>query len=117
MLSGRFRWRDYRTAGGGRPVKRFMDSLTDEEAAAVVAAMKEVAEHGLHHARHLRGHIFEVRAFAARRDFRVLFSKESKFVLLSLSALVKKTLKTPQGELELAEARLADWRSREARRT
>jgi len=113
----RLRWRDYRTAKGRRPVKEFLDDLTDEEAAAVVAAMKEVAEFGLERARHLRREIHEVRAFPERRDFRLLFAQEAKFVLLSLSVFSKKTAKTPQKELELAESRLLDWRGRGSPRT
>jgi hypothetical protein len=38
-------------------VKVFIEALTDEEAAAVVAAMKEVAQRGRSAARHLRGEI------------------------------------------------------------
>ena len=107
----RLRWRDYRTKSGARPVKAFLDDLTDEEAAAVVAAMQEVATVGLTAARHLRGDIYEVRAEAETRSFRVLFSHETKFILLSLSGFQKKTQKTPARELELAERRLRDWRS------
>lgn len=108
----RLRWRDYRTRAGGRPVNDFMESLTDEEAAAVVAAMREIREEGLASARHVRGDVYEVRAFAEHRGFRVLFSHEAKYVLLSLSAFAKKTRRTPPSEIELAEARLADWRQR-----
>src|SRR5207302_1677639 len=50
-------WRDYRTAAGGRPVKSFLDELTDEEVAAVVAGMKEIAAEGLRAAKRLRGDI------------------------------------------------------------
>jgi phage-related protein len=110
----RRRWRDYRTALGGRPVKDFLDELTDEEAASVVAGMKEVAERGLVAAKHLRGDIYEVRADASARTFRVLFAAEGRFsqVLLSLSGFAKKSQKTPPRELHLAESRLTDWRSR-----
>jgi phage-related protein len=110
----RRRWRDYRTRAGGRPLKDFIDQLTDEEAATVVAAMKEVARQGLVVARHLRGDLYEVRANAATRTFRILFAVEGRFaqILLSLSGFVKKTQKTPQSELEVAEARLRDWRRR-----
>jgi len=31
------RWRDYRAAAGSRPVKNFIDSLSDDDAAAVAA--------------------------------------------------------------------------------
>lgn len=61
------RWRDYQTRNGARPVKAFLDELTDEEVAAVIAGMKEVAQRGLSAARHLRGHIYEVRAEASTR--------------------------------------------------
>ncbi len=109
-------WRDYRTPANGRPVKDFFDGLTDEEAASVVAGMREVAEHGLSAAKHLRGDIYEVRAEASTRSFRLLFSAEGRFsqVLLSLSGFQKKTQKTPTRELELAESRLKNWRARGA---
>jgi hypothetical protein len=65
------RWRDYRTAAGRRPVRDFLDGLTDADAAAVVAAMKEVQADGLIAARHLRGEIYEVRADGDRQAFRI----------------------------------------------
>jgi phage-related protein len=62
----------------------------------------------------LRGDIYEVRADAPTRSFRLLFSAEGRFsqVLLSLAAFAKKTQKTPVRELERAETRLRDWRDR-----
>ncbi len=107
-------WRDYRTAAGGRPVKDFLDALTDEEVAEIVAGMKDVVERGLAAAKHLRGDLYEVRADASSRSFRLLFSAEGRFghVLLSLSAFAKKTQKTPARELDVAEKRLDDWRAR-----
>ena len=112
----RRQWRDYRTRAGGRPVKAFLDELTDEEVAAIVAGMKEVADRGLSAARHLRGDIYEVRADAPTRSFRILFSAEGRYsqVLLSLSGFEKRTQKTPPRELALAETRLRDWRARGA---
>jgi phage-related protein len=82
----------------------------------VVAGMKEVSDHGLERARHLRGEIYEVRITADTRIFRVLFAQETKFILLSLSGFPKATRKTPPAELDLAETRLADWRRRGKRR-
>ena len=112
----RRQWRDYRTASGARPVKDFLDELTDEEVASIVAGMKEVTAEGLPAAKHLRGDVYEVRADAPTRSFRLLFSAEGRFkqVLLSLTAFSKKTQKTPVRELQLAEARLRDWRERGA---
>jgi phage-related protein len=113
----RRRWRDYRTRAGGRPVKDFLDRLTDDEVASVVAAMKEITAQGLAAARHLRGDVYEVRADAATRTFRLLFAAEGKHgqILLSLSAFEKRTQKTPLREIEVAQARLADWRQRGTR--
>jgi phage-related protein len=111
-------WRDYRTAAGSRPVKAFLNALTDEEVASIVAGMRDVAERGLSAARHLRGDIYEVRADAATRSFRLLFSAEGRYsqVLLSLSGFEKRTQKTPPREIDLAETRLRDWRQRGAER-
>lgn len=110
------RWRDYRTPAGGRPIREFFDTLTDGEAAEVVAAMKEIARGGLEAAKHLRGEIYEVRADSGTRTFRILFAAEGKRsqVLLSVVAFVKKTRKTPKDQLDLAETRLRQWRARGA---
>ena len=110
----RRRWRDFRTAAGRRPIKEFIDGLSDADAAAVVAAMKDVALTGLSAARHLRGEIYEVRADGDRQTFRVLFAPEGRRgqVLLSLEGFSKKTQKTPPEKIRLAERRLADWRGR-----
>lgn len=108
------RWRDYRTATGRRPIKAFIDGLSDVDAAAVVAAMKDVRETGLVAARHLRGEIYEVRADGDRQTFRILFAPEGQRsqILLALDGFSKKSQKTPPEKIQLAEKRLADWRRR-----
>ena len=110
----RRRWRFYETASGAKPVQAFLDNLTATEAAEVGGAMNEVAVEGLRLARHLRGDIWEVRVQSERKAFRVLFSPEGRAqqVLLALEAFTKKTQKTPPRTIQLAERRLADWRSR-----
>ncbi len=108
------RWRDYRTASGRRPIKEFVDGLTDVDAAAIVAAMKDVRDTGLAAARHLRGEIYEVRADGDRQTFRILFAPQGRRgqVLLALECFSKKTQKTPPAKIRLAERRLAEWRRR-----
>lgn len=107
-------WRDYTTPGGARPVKEYLADLADDEVAEILAGMDEVEDEGLAAARHLRGPIYEVRADAANRSFRLLFSAEGRYgqVLLSLSIFEKRTQKTPAKEIELAEKRLALWQAR-----
>jgi phage-related protein len=116
----RRRWRFYRTAGGGTPVREFLTSsrLPAGDRDEVLAAMKDVQINGLNVARHVRGEIFEVRASGARAAYRVLFATEGakSQVLLAVSAFTKKTQKTPVAEIRLAERRLADWRRRGRRR-
>ena len=107
------RWRDYRTLAGARPVKKFLDGLSIEDKAEVAAAMADVRIEGVRVARHLRGEIYEVRA-EGRRSVRILFAQEGKKgrLLLALEGFEKKTQKTPDRLLHLAEKRLADWRGR-----
>ncbi len=113
-LHYRRRWRDYRTPSGRRPVRDFLETLPDADAAEVLAAMKDVRLEGLRAARHLRGDIYEVRAESQTQAFRVLFAAEGFYrqVLLALEGFSKKTQKTPRRFLELAERRLGDWRER-----
>jgi phage-related protein len=113
----RRRWRDYRTAAGRRPVKEFLDDLSDHDAAAIVAAMKEVRQKGLGAARHLDDEIWEVRAYGDRVIYRVLFAPEGAKgqVLLALEAFKKKAQKTPPDTIRLAKRRLSDWRERGAK--
>lgn len=76
--------------------------------------MTEVQEEGLLAARHLRGDIHEVRAEGRDVAIRILFAQEGKGgrILLALEGFAKKTQKTPEQMIRLAERRLADWRSR-----
>jgi phage-related protein len=108
------RWRLYRTHDGARPVNAFLDQLSDEDVANVVAAMKAVARAGISAAKHVEGEIYEVKADGDRQTFRILFAQEGKHdqVLLALEAFSKKTRKLPRANLALAERRLSDWRRR-----
>jgi phage-related protein len=108
------RWRYYQTSTGACPVQKFLDQLSDEDEAAVHAAMKDVREEGNKIAHHIRNDIYEVRCSGKDRDYRILFSEEGKHnnILLALEGFPKKTNKVPDSEINLAEARLKDWRSR-----
>ena len=110
----RRRWRDYKTPAGRSPVGEFIDGLSDDDAAAVLAGMAEVRDKGLVAARHLDGEIWEVRVDGYRVIYRVLFAEEGTRgrVLLALEAFTKKTQKTPPATIQLAKRRLRDWRGR-----
>lgn len=98
-------------------MREFISKLAEGDRAEVAAAMKDVRNHGLVVARHLRGEIYEIRATGVDEEFRILFATEGKRsqVLLSLEGFSKKTRKTPPPKIALAERRLADWRSRARR--
>jgi phage-related protein len=108
------RWRHYETAAGRRPVKDFLETLSDEDAAGVAVAMKEVQEEGLRSARHLQGRVYEIRANGARVIYRILFAPQGRKsqVLLTLAAFRKKTQRTPPQMIRLAQRRLHDWQQR-----
>ena len=110
----RHRWRDYQAPAGDRPVRDFILELPISERAAVAAAMREVRDEGLRFARHLRREIYEVHAVGENASYRILFAPQgSKHrVFLTLVAFRKQTQRTPPRVIELAERRLADWRSR-----
>jgi phage-related protein len=96
-------------------VRQFFGTLSDAELEQVAAAMKTVANLGVAEARHLRGEIDEVRATRDNRAFRVLFANEGRQnqILLALEGFEKKTQKTPARTVDLAETRLANWRTGE----
>lgn len=108
------RWRDYRTESGRRPVKEFLAALPIDDRAAIAAAMKDIQIHGNAGAHQLRGDIYEVRAYAGRRQYRVLYATEGKSdqVLLSVHAIVKTTRSIPLRDIDLTVRRLRNWRSR-----
>ena len=110
----RRRWRDYATSSGRRPVRDFVEALSDSDAAAVLGGMEEVRDRGVRAARHLDGDIWEVRVDGNRVIYRILFAEEGRRgqILLALEGFNKKTQKTPRAAIELARRRLADWRRR-----
>lgn len=59
-------------------MRDFLDTLSDAQAAQVLAAMRIVAVSGLVEARHLRGDVYEVRASIGGQAFRVLFANEGR---------------------------------------
>jgi phage-related protein len=114
----RRQWRLYRTAAGREPVREFLDDsrLSDQDASRIAAAMKEVRAVGRAHpdVNHLRGDIWQIEIDGRNVIYRLLFAEEGRFgqVLLALAAVNKKWQKARKGDIELAEERLADWRSR-----
>ena len=112
----RRRWRYYRTPAGAAPAREFIEVLDVVSAAAILEAMHAVLMDG-RAARHVRGEIYEARAKTREHAYRLMFAGEGSggHVLLAVSAFEKKSRRTPVEEIDLAEARLADWRRRRRR--
>jgi len=108
---GKRRWRHYETSAGRRPVKEFLETLSEKDAAAVAVAMEGIQEEGLKVARHLRGKIYEVRTDGTRVIYRILFAPQGRRsqILLTLASFEKKTQKTPPQMIRLAQRRLRNW--------
>lgn len=95
-------------------MKDFLARLTDDEAAAVAAAMRDVKLNGNVSAHHLRGEIYEVIAASSNKAFRILYATDGRHdqVVLALHGITKKTRTVPDKEIRLAETRLRAWRAR-----
>ncbi len=112
----RRQWRFYRSAAGREPVRQFLAQLSDEDAAAVAAAMKEVRDAGRSHVdvNHLHGEIWQIEVDGQSVIYRLLFAEEGRFgqVLLALVIVNKKWQAAKRRHIQLAERRLAEWRAR-----
>ena len=107
----RRQWRYYETPAGNKPVKKFIDGLSDADAAEVFAGMRDVANVGLSVARHLRGDIYEVRVDGENLAFRVCSHRKADSSRYSSRSKALPTQKTPPQAIRLAEG-VSDWRSR-----
>jgi phage-related protein len=78
-------------------VREFLDDLSEEDSAAVAAAMKEVRGQSV--------------------IYRLLFAEEGRFgqVLLALEIVNKKWQSAKSRHIQLAERRLREWRQRGSR--
>src|SRR2546428_2126168 len=115
---GRYRrqWRFYRSSAGREPVREFLDETSDDDAAAIAAAMKQVRDLGRGHGdvNHLHGDIWQIEIDGKRVIYRLLFAEEGRFsqVLLALEIVDKRWQKAKSRHINLAQRRLDDWRSR-----
>ncbi|HET9017698.1 MAG TPA: type II toxin-antitoxin system RelE/ParE family toxin [Thermomicrobiaceae bacterium] len=105
----------YETASGRCPVREFLDDLSGEQAERVVRKLDLLETLGTRldppHVKPLRGRIWELRV-TGRVHHRVLYAAVVGRRIVLLHAFTKKSQRTPTGEIDLAEARLADYLER-----
>ena len=108
-------WRLYRTSLDHRVIRDELLALPREAYAEVKGAMDDVEDLGLQTSKRLRNEIRDIDAGDPTQGttYRLLFAVDGREgqILLGLVFFNKKT-KTPPRYIDLAEKRLADWRSR-----
>jgi phage-related protein len=107
----------YRTAGGGCPVEEFLDSLGPKQAQKVAWVLQVVRELPCvpqQYLKKLEGteDLWEVRAEFGGDAFRLLGFWDSGRLIILPNGFAKKTQKTPEREIALAEQRRRDYLSR-----
>ena len=108
----------YRTKSGACPVEEFLDSLTGQQAQKVAWVLRLVDEIDRVPAQYFKklvntDGIWEIRAESGGDVFRLLgFLHGTRFVVLN-HAFRKKTQKTPQADIRLAEQRKTEYLRRQ----
>ena len=104
----------YRDAQGRSPVTRFLDSLASKDAQKVTWTLKLIEEFDSLPASYVKkltntDDIWEVRVRLGSNSYRLLCFMNGEDVVILTNGFRKKTQKTPRKEIEIAEARKADW--------
>jgi phage-related protein len=107
----------YNTASGRCPVQEHLDTLPDKTVSKVAWVLRTVRDLERVPANYLKklvntNDIWEVRVDVGRNTFRLLgFFHERELIVLT-NSFQKKSQKTPQSEINLAEERKADYLNR-----
>jgi phage-related protein len=103
----------YRDRNGREPLKEFLDGLPAGTRAKVVKLFNLLAEEGVllkePYTRHIRGKIRELRVKDNLGHVRILYFTFTGKRFILLHGFLKKTDKTPEREIELAEKRMEDF--------
>jgi phage-related protein len=101
----------FRTRIGNEPVREWLKGLTKEQRKAIgedIAYVQFKWPIGKPRVDHLRGAIWEVRSSLRNRIARTLFAVAGGQMVL-LHGFIKKTQRTPNDDIELAEKRFKEW--------
>ncbi len=106
----------YKTPDGEQPIDNFLDSLNGKMAAKIVGLLKILEEKGTElrkpYTKYLKDGIFELRCKFGTDITRVLFFFYEDGKIVVTNGFVKKSQKTPKGEIVLAKRRRLDWINR-----
>ena len=103
----------YETEDKKKPIEEFLDSLDNKMAAKMIGLMEILEEKGtelrMPYSEHLEDGIFELRCKLGNNITRALYFFYVGEKIIVTNGFVKKTQKTPRGEVKLAKERRADW--------
>jgi len=109
----------YERADGKCPVREFIDGLSHEGQAKYIFISRLLVEYGVQvrepYVKQFTGHkkLFEIRIKDKTGISRILYFTHTGRRIILLHGFTKKTNKTPQREIEIAEERMKDFLSRE----
>ena len=101
-----------RVSQGREPVRDWLKSLPRDDRKAIgedIAYVQYKWPIGKPRVDHLRGAVWEVRSSLGSRIARTLFAVDGDTMIL-LHGFIKKTQRSPAGDLEVAEHRYKEWR-------
>jgi len=103
----------YRSRGGDRPVRRFLDELPENAAAKLMGAIDLLAQTGpalrRPQAAHVRGKLWELRVSLGRLEYRMPYFFLPGRNIVLVHGLAKKTQALPDREIRTAEGRMKDF--------
>lgn len=106
----------YQTADGKKVIEEFLDSLPAKDLAKVLRDMEVLADYApdLHepYTKHIDGPIWELRSKFSSNIYRLFYFIYQNNKLIMLHGFTKKTNRTPRGEIQTAQKRLADYLAR-----
>lgn len=109
----------YATEDGKEPVAEFLDSLDPKMSAKLIGLMELLEEKGTElrgkYSAPLEDGIFELRCKVGSNITRALYFFYVGKRIVVTNGFVKKTKKTPPGEIKLAKDRRKDWIERQER--
>ncbi len=107
----------YKGTRGNEPVKEFLNSLSLPARVKMMRLIEFLAERGVllkePYTKQIRGKIRELRVKDKQGAVRVLYFTYTGKRFILLHGFIKKTDKTPEGDIEIAEKRMNDFINRE----
>ena len=106
----------YKNSRGDSPVEEFMNTLTDKQAKKVAWVLRIIRDLDFvpkeYFKKLVTTNLWEIRVQIGSNALRILgFFQEDNFIVLT-NGFQKKTQKTPQKEIKLAEQRMKEYLSR-----